>query len=357
MRAAAVQRTFLSLACASLLASCASAPRNPVLDKYPAGVSGRTTVLYYDVHGRTFEEVRGDMRRRGPKIDGTNFVGETRSPMRWSWRTQSMGGASCSISEVRVSVNAQITLPRWTPPPDTEPGLAAEWKRFLTALEIHEAGHKDISARAGSEIVEKLRNVSGLCSQIGIRANDLARVIVARASEEQIAYDASTRHGLTQGTGFGGARFRGGSLGVPADSLVLLVGPRAGTVRAFLPAPVERVWSALPAAFLAIELAVNATDSAAHVAGDSITVRETIGNIPVSEMIDCGAPPTGPNADSVDMSLFLTSRLQSIRPDSTMVTNTLQAVARVPGGVAVVCRSRSVLERRLLEALRERVLR
>ena len=39
-----------------LLAACASAPRNPVLDKFPAGVTGRTTVLYYEVHGRTVEE-------------------------------------------------------------------------------------------------------------------------------------------------------------------------------------------------------------------------------------------------------------------------------------------------------------
>jgi len=357
MRPVSAIAVLCSLAGVAFLASCASAPRNPVLDKYPAGVSGRTTVLYYDVHGRTFEEVRADMRRRGPKVDGTSFVGETRSPMRWRWRTQSMGGASCSISEVSVSVNAQITLPRWTPPADTEPGLAGEWKRFLAALEVHEAGHKDISAKAGREIVEKLRNVSGLCSQIGIRANDVARLIVARASEEQIAYDASTRHGLTQGTAFGGARFRGGSLGVPADSLVLLVGLRPGTVRSFFRESLDRVWRELPAAFTAIELAVNASDSAAHVAGDSITVRETVGNTPVSEIIDCGTPPTGRNADSVDVSLFLTSRLESIRPDSTIVTNTLQAVARAAGGVAIVCRSRSVLELRLLEALRERVVR
>jgi predicted secreted Zn-dependent protease len=219
MRAAAVLRTFLSVACVSLLASCASAPRNPVLDKYPAGVSGRTTVLYYDVHGRTFEEVRTDMRRRGPKIDGISFVAETRSPMRWSWHTQSMGGASCAISDVSVTLSAQITLPRWIPPVDTEPGLAAEWKRFLTALELHEAGHKDISAKAGREIVEKVRNLSGLCSQIRVRANDLARLIVARASEEQIEYDAATRHGLTQGTAFGAPQFHGGSLGTPRDTL------------------------------------------------------------------------------------------------------------------------------------------
>jgi len=194
---------WLSLAWTALVAACASAPRNPVLDNYPAGVSGRTTVFYYDVHGRTVDELRADMRRKGPKVDGTKFVGEMRSPMRWSWRTELLGRANCSIREVSVFVNAQITLPRWTPPADTAPGLVTEWKRFLAALELHEAGHKDISAKAGREIIERLRGLSGSCSQLGARANDLARAIVERAAGEQKAYDAATRHGLTQGTAFG----------------------------------------------------------------------------------------------------------------------------------------------------------
>lgn len=140
--------TLAMIAVASIVVACASAPRNPVLDKYPTGVVGRTSVFYYDIQGRTFDELRADMRRKGPKIDGTSFVGEARSPMRWSWRTESNGGGTCSIRDVTVSVNAQITLPRWTPPADPEPGLVDEWKRFSTALEEHEAGHKDISVQA-----------------------------------------------------------------------------------------------------------------------------------------------------------------------------------------------------------------
>ena len=346
-----VPKATRSLACVLVLASCASAPRNPILDTYPPGVSGRTTVVYYDVRGRTFEEVRADMMRLGPSIDGFSFVGETRSPMRWSWRTESTGTSSCRIRDVSVSVNAQITLPRWTAPPDTEPGLAAEWQRFITALEVHEAGHKDISAKAANEVVRRLSGLSTLCSDIRNRANDVARRMVDWASEQQRVYDVTTRHGLTQGTAFGGARFYGGSLGLPPDSLVLLVGLRAGTIRKSLQAPLERVWAALPAAFEANGLAINAADSTAHAAGDSITVRKTVGSLRVSEAIDCGKPPAGRNADSVDVALFLTSRLESNQPNVTAVTNTVQAVVRVRGGVPIVCRSRSVLERRLMDAL------
>ena len=195
-------RRQIALAALIPLASCASAPRNPVLDKYPAGVQGRTSVTYYDVHGSTYAELRADMRRSGPKIDGGSFVGETRSPMRWSWRSESIGGGSCAMRDVRVSVNAQILLPRWTPPANVDSSLVSEWKRFIAALETHEAGHKDISARAGHDLENQLRGMTGLCSQLGTRASDIARRILDKADADQKRYDAETRHGITQGTGF-----------------------------------------------------------------------------------------------------------------------------------------------------------
>src|SRR4051812_41621183 len=196
-----------TLAIAVLTTACAT-PRNAIFDQYPSGIAGHTSVTYYDVHGATLLELRADMRRSGPKISDSSFVAETRSPMKWTWKTKSNGVSSCELEDIQVSVNAQVLLPRWTPPADTEPGLAAEWARFMTALETHENGHKDISAQAGREIVNKLRGLSGSCSNIGSRANDIAHAIVDRAELDQRKYDAETRHGLTQGTSFGRRRVR-----------------------------------------------------------------------------------------------------------------------------------------------------
>ena len=346
-------------ATALIVGACKSAPRNPVLDKYPPGVAGSTSVFYYDVQGRTFDELRADMRSKGPKIDGRTFVGEARSPMRWSWRTESTGGNTCSIREVTVSVNAQITLPRWTPPADAEPGLADEWKRFIAALEVHEAGHKDISAKAGREITNRLRGLSSLCSQLSTRANDVARTIVTRASEEQTLYDATTRHGLTQGTAFGMGRGRGAGLLLGrSDSLTLVVGPRIGTLRGTLPVGLGRAWTELPAAYASVGLQINAVDSATRIVGDSMTVRGTVGAIPVSDLLECVGLPAGVDVDSVDVAIFVTSRLEGGEsPGATVVVNTVQAIARPPSVAPLACRSRAVVERRLFEALRSRVVR
>ena len=193
MRSTAVTALFLA-------AACVGGSRNPVLDSYPAGVTGNTTVVYYELHGSTLAELRADLRRLGPQVDGRTFVGETRSPMRWSWRVEQVATFHCAIRSVTVSVNARIILPRWFPPEDADPALVTEWKRFVTALETHEAGHKDISARAGRDIMHRLNGFSDLCSLIGTRANELARGIAQRTTTEQSEYDRATRHGFTQGT-------------------------------------------------------------------------------------------------------------------------------------------------------------
>jgi predicted secreted Zn-dependent protease len=225
-----VLRTCFLTGFATCATSCASPSRNPVLDSYPAGVEGRTSVTYYDVHGRSYTELHADMRRLGPKIFGGSFVGETRSPMSWSWRTESTTGGSCTMRDVRVRVDAQILLPRWTPPADADSSVVAEWNRFIAALETHEAGHKDISARAGRELKDQLRALSGPCSLVSMRASDVARRVIETATVAQKSYDAATRHGITQGTGFGPARVVRGVALLPPNFFPKALFDSLGTV-------------------------------------------------------------------------------------------------------------------------------
>lgn len=200
-------RTVLQPVCASyliigLLACATTHPENPALDAFPAGVSGVTDVVYYDVHGRTAGELVADMRRLGPKSEtGGSFFGETLSPLRWQWRVRSQG-ATCALADVRVHVTSQIVLPRWTPPADTVPGLFGQWKEFLAALETHEVGHKDISGRAAAEIIRRLDALNTFCSSLNDETRRITDGIVARSRAEQVRYDADTRHGATQGAVF-----------------------------------------------------------------------------------------------------------------------------------------------------------
>jgi predicted secreted Zn-dependent protease len=195
-------RRLLSTVAATVVCACAAAhPENPALDEFPAGVIGSTEVTYYDIHGRTAAELVAEMRKLGPKTTGTTYFGETQSPMHWTWKTRN-SGVNCQLSNIQVIVRSEITLPRWTPPPDTVPGLVAQWKEFLAALEAHEIGHKNISGRAAREILSKLQAMSSPCSLVDAETRRLTDGIVSASRSEQAKYDGDTRHGLTQGAVF-----------------------------------------------------------------------------------------------------------------------------------------------------------
>ncbi len=336
------------------------------LDRWPAGVVGHTTRVYYDVHGRTIAELRAELRRLGPKVGDSSFVGETRSPMTWGWRIENVRGAGCSIRDVRVTINAQVLLPRWTPPPDTAPGVLAAWNTFMAALETHEAGHKDISAKAGSEIVSRVGDISALCSDIGNRANAVARRVLDRATEDQRAYDDATRHGATQGANFGPPLARRAPGRVAPSARIafvpglagfgLLAPPRPGSVRASVPAPLDRVWAALPDAFGDIGFPVNALDSAAFAAGDSLTATGGVRRLAMHELVNCRLPMlAGVDADSVPVSLFLVARVERESDSTATVTATLQAMHRPDAGDPVLCLSVGTIERRLIAAIKGRL--
>ena len=186
-----------------LLTACATThPANPTLYSWPAGVSGETEVVYYDVHGRTAAELRADMRRVGPKSEsGTIYAGETHTPLSWGYRTRS-DGSMCTIWDIRMHASAKITLPGWTPPRDTVPGLWADWKQSMAGLELHEIGHKDITARYAVLIMRKLKEVNTFCSAVNNEARRVPDTLLVQLREEQERYDRDTRHGLTQGAGF-----------------------------------------------------------------------------------------------------------------------------------------------------------
>ena len=157
----------------------------------------------------------------------------------------------------------------------------------------------------------------------------------------------------------------GGWLIAASLAAVWALGPRrqAGSgmgdmsMRPLVPVSVDSAWTKMLAAYAATNLAINVVDSAAHVVGDSIIVRGTVGGLPVSEVLDCGLAPTGPNADSVEVALLVTSRLEPSQQSGSVVVNTVQAVARPSGAPPIACRSRGVLERSLFQALRSQLAR
>jgi predicted secreted Zn-dependent protease len=173
--------------------------RSSSLGSIPPGMTVDVKKDYYDVYGSTVGEIRASLKRAGPRVGDSIWHGK--ADWRVNWRTRyAQGPSRCRVTEASVDFSVIITLPRWSPHPNTDYALIAQWNTYLRALELHENGHRDIGASAAREILSTLRSMSSpRCDDMNDQATEAARRITDRHKELNQDYDRDTRHGRTQG--------------------------------------------------------------------------------------------------------------------------------------------------------------
>jgi predicted secreted Zn-dependent protease len=123
--------------------------------------------------------------------------------LRWQLALRQQGD-TCEIDAVAVQVTVVVTLPRWEEPRGADHRLVKKWRKYLTALERHEAGHERNAADAAAAIKRRAGSLGRFptCAAARAAVSEAAAKIVARAEEVDLAYDRKTRHGARQGARF-----------------------------------------------------------------------------------------------------------------------------------------------------------
>jgi predicted secreted Zn-dependent protease len=167
----------------------------------PRYVSEESDIVWYPVAGSSIRDLQSQMRANGPHDDAGAYAGYTRNKTYWHIRWQENGG-SCSVTNVAVATYDTVTLPAWSPPPNADSALMAEWSRFVTMLGRHEEGHRDIAIAGAGEIARTLAMLSpqASCADLAASANAQGQAILAAIRTRQKQYDDETRHGARRGT-------------------------------------------------------------------------------------------------------------------------------------------------------------
>lgn len=178
-------RVSLILVALALLAAA------PVLAQ-PAAVR----FVYYDVQGADFNALLGALNARGRH--------HGRADWKLGYRYQSRAGAgSCAVSAFSTELELVMTLPRWTPPANAQPGLAARWDRYLAALRGHEEGHLEHGRDAERELKALAAGLSAPdCNALDAALRQRFSKLIADYQARDRDYDARTGHGKTQGAWF-----------------------------------------------------------------------------------------------------------------------------------------------------------
>ncbi len=181
---------LIALALMVCVAPAAATAGEPITASVP-----HATMTYYSIAGRTAGQLRAQLDARGPRDGaGARFDAVTRWRYHWSW--PGYGSASCRLGGAKVSVAISTAFPRWTPPRGADLILVGIWRRYVRALARHESGHARV---AWTHRVAVLRAIRRATCATAEAAAQRQLTIVARLNA---SYDASTRHGATQGALF-----------------------------------------------------------------------------------------------------------------------------------------------------------
>ena len=176
----------------------------------PAGkLTAKRDVQYYDIRGRTPNELRKAMDAQGPM----NPVGKKRFDARTDWTLQwtykwdgklAKQAGLYRLSEWTVDVKSTVILPRWVQLDEANPLEQRRWQVYSARLKLHENGHAKLAERAGDAVNRAFANIKvypsskKLKEAVRLKAQEILKL--HRAME--LEYDQKTDHGKKQGVRF-----------------------------------------------------------------------------------------------------------------------------------------------------------
>jgi len=162
-------------------------------------VATRAETVYYEIEGLSRGEITAALRAHGPNVRGQQFFGLTEWEMSAGYLPAEVEDG-CAIDDLTVQVAIKTHLPRWPSDAVASEALSGAWKRFITALDEHEQGHRVLAEEAAETVRHRLLAISApTCDRLdGVARREMA-VVMQEYERRQLAYDAETGHGRTQG--------------------------------------------------------------------------------------------------------------------------------------------------------------
>jgi predicted secreted Zn-dependent protease len=181
----------------------------PAADRPGGKLTVKRDIQYYDIRGRTPNELRKALDAQGP----LNPVGKKRFDARTDWTLQwtykwdgklAKQAGFFRLSEWTVDVKSTLILPRWVELDEANPLEQRRWKIYLARLKLHENGHAKLAELAGDAANKAFANIKvypsseKLKEAVRLKAQQILKL--HRAME--LEYDQKTDHGKKQGARF-----------------------------------------------------------------------------------------------------------------------------------------------------------
>lgn len=150
-------------------------------------------IVGYPVRGGSARQVRQSMNDVRPTgATGDRHDGLTTWRYATRWRGNNEGACDPRSAEVMVSI--VVTLPELEAPERLDRRERENWDRYLKALAGHEHNHVRIAHAGAEQMTTFMRGAPDCATMVAARGQ-----IGDAVREASRAYDASTRHGASEG--------------------------------------------------------------------------------------------------------------------------------------------------------------
>lgn len=171
----------------------------PSVEPKAGTVRTRTETVYYEVEGASRADLAAALQEHGPNLQGRRFFGMTEWEVSAGYRPIE-GASGCAMDAITVEVAITTHLPRWDRSAPVPASLRGAWDRFLHALDRHEHGHRALAEDAAEAIRGRLlATTASTCDRLDLAAQRTMAAVMREYEARNLAYDAETGHGRTQG--------------------------------------------------------------------------------------------------------------------------------------------------------------
>jgi predicted secreted Zn-dependent protease len=120
---------------------------------------------YFTIGGTTLEEIEQELRKRGPQVTSTGARHPGATRMEFATRIgYGERNGRCSVVSAKVSVKAQMILPRWSRRSRSDSDTRFVWDTLSADIKRHEESHVVIAKNHAREMEQALMTITNQTS-------------------------------------------------------------------------------------------------------------------------------------------------------------------------------------------------
>lgn len=160
----------------------------------------QVSVDYYKISGTTTAALDSEIKRKGPKINGGHHAVAIARIKMFPKVTYERVGKGCKVETAKVTVDARVTLPKWTSRNTASAKLGEAWDNIDRYTRLHEATHVNMAFTYAKKIEERVLALPVMtsCERLRTKTKNIVDKYLKEHDAAQRKFDADEQARFTE---------------------------------------------------------------------------------------------------------------------------------------------------------------